>query len=48
VLATLLVQNGSLDVGDVVVAGNSLGKLKAMFDYRGRMIHKADLQHRFR
>lgn len=41
VLATLLVQNGTLEVGDVVVAGTALGKLRAMFDYRGRMIHKA-------
>jgi translation initiation factor IF-2 len=41
VLTTLLVQNGSLDVGDVVVAGTALGKLKAMFDYRGRMIRRA-------
>ncbi len=41
VLASLLVQNGSLKVGDVVVAGNSLGRLKAMFDYRGRRVSKA-------
>jgi translation initiation factor IF-2 len=41
VLATLLVQNGSLEVGDVVVAGNAFGKLRALFDFRGRMIHKA-------
>ena len=41
VLATLLVQNGTLEVGDVVVAGTSIGKLRAMFDYRGRMIRKA-------
>jgi translation initiation factor IF-2 len=36
------VQNGSLEVGDVVVAGTALGKLKAMFDFRGKMIHKAN------
>jgi translation initiation factor IF-2 len=41
VLATLLVQNGTLDVGDVVVVGNSYGRLRAMFDYRGRKIRKA-------
>jgi len=41
VLATLLVQNGSLEVGDVVVAGNAYGKLRAMFDYRGRPMRKA-------
>lgn len=41
VMATLLVQNGSLSVGDTVVAGEVFGKLKAMFDFRGRKIRKA-------
>lgn len=41
VLSTLLVQNGTLEVGDVVVAGNTYGRLKAMFDYRGRKLRKA-------
>jgi translation initiation factor IF-2 len=41
VMATLLVQNGTLKVGDVVIAGNAYGRLKAMFDFRGRKIHKA-------
>jgi translation initiation factor IF-2 len=41
VLATLLVQNGTLDVSDVVVVGNTYGRLKAMFDFRGRKIRKA-------
>jgi len=41
VLATLLVQNGTLNVGDVVVVGNTYGRLRAMFDYRGRQIKRA-------
>ena len=41
VMATLLIQNGTLDVSDVVVVGNAYGRLKAMFDYRGRHIRKA-------
>lgn len=41
VLATLLVQNGTLSVGDVVVVGNTYGRLRAMFDYRGRQIKRA-------
>lgn len=41
VLATLLVQNGALNVGDVVIAGNSYGRLRAMFDFRGKPIRKA-------
>jgi translation initiation factor IF-2 len=40
-MATLLVQNGTLEVGDVVVVGKSFGKLKALFDFRGRRIRKA-------
>jgi translation initiation factor IF-2 len=35
VMATLLVQNGTLDVGDVVVAGKSCGRIKAMFNFQG-------------
>jgi translation initiation factor IF-2 len=41
VLATLLVQNGALNVGDVVVAGTTYGRLKALFDFRGRKLRKA-------
>jgi translation initiation factor IF-2 len=41
VLATLLVQNGTLEVGDLVVAGKSYGKLRAMFDYTGKKVRKA-------
>lgn len=40
-LATLLVQNGTLKVGDVVVAGEGTGKVKAMFDQRGKRVSKA-------
>jgi translation initiation factor IF-2 len=40
VIATLLVQNGSLQLGDVVVAGSSYGRLKAITDFRGRKVHK--------
>jgi translation initiation factor IF-2 len=41
VLATLLVQNGTLNVGDVVVVGTANGRLRAMFDHRGRKLRKA-------
>ena len=41
-LATLLVQNGTLEVADVIVAGNVWGKIKAMFDERGEQIRKAE------
>ncbi len=41
VLATLLVQNGTLYLGDAVVVGLSHGKIKAMYDYYGEKIEEA-------
>jgi len=41
VIVTLLVQNGTLQMGDTVLAGETYGKLKAMFDFRGRKIRSA-------
>ncbi|MFL7891832.1 MAG: translation initiation factor IF-2 [Anaerolineales bacterium] len=41
VLATLLIQNGTLNVGDIVVAGTAHGRLRAMFDYLGRQVTNA-------
>jgi len=41
VVATLLVQNGTVKVGDVVVAGNAYGRIRAMFDYVGKRIKSA-------
>jgi translation initiation factor IF-2 len=40
-VATLLVQNGTLNSGDIVVAGNTYGRLRALFDFRGRKVQKA-------
>ena len=41
VLATLLVQNGTLESGSIVVAGTAHGKLRALSDYKGKPIKKA-------
>ena len=41
VVATLLVQNGTLSVGDIVLAGTAWGRIRAMFDFRGRKLQKA-------
>ncbi len=41
VLATLLVQNGTLHAGDVLVAGTSHGRVRAMFDFSGKAIEEA-------
>jgi len=40
-VATLLVQNGPLRVGDIVVAGSVLGKVRAMVDDRGDRVENA-------
>lgn len=40
-VATLLVQNGTLNAGDIVVAGTAVGKIRAMTDYHGRSIESA-------
>lgn len=40
-VATLLVQNGTLNAGDIVVAGTSVGKIRAMTDYHGKPIETA-------
>ncbi len=40
-VATVLVQNGTLRVGDIVVAGTSVGRVRAMNDDKGRNVKKA-------
>jgi translation initiation factor IF-2 len=40
-IATLLVQNGTLKFGDIVVAGNTYGKLRALFDFHGAKVESA-------
>jgi translation initiation factor IF-2 len=40
-VATLLVQNGTLRVGDVILSGSHTGKVKAMFNERGQKIKEA-------
>ena len=40
-IATLLVQNGTLNAGDVIVAGTAVGKVRAMVDCQGKKINSA-------
>ena len=40
-VSTVLVSNGTLHVGDIVVAGTSYGRIKAMFNERNQRIEKA-------
>ena len=41
VVTTLLVQNGTLRTGDVVVAGTAYGRIRAMFDFQGAPVQSA-------
>ena len=41
VLATLLIQNGTLNLGNIVVAGTTHGRLRAMFDHLGHKVQDA-------
>ena len=40
-VATMLVQNGTLKVGDTVIAGTAVGKVRAMMDHNGKRIKEA-------
>ncbi|HJW83817.1 MAG TPA: translation initiation factor IF-2, partial [Anaerolineae bacterium] len=40
-MATVLVQNGTLNVGDAIVVGKSAGRVRAMIDDSGRSVKKA-------
>jgi translation initiation factor IF-2 len=40
-VASILVQNGTLRTGDTYIVGNTFGKIRAMFDDRGRPITEA-------
>lgn len=40
-MATVLVQKGTLKVGDMVVSGNASGRIRAMFDDKGKKVKKA-------
>ncbi|MDY3846315.1 MAG: translation initiation factor IF-2 [Eubacteriales bacterium] len=40
-VATVLVQNGTLKAGDIVIAGTSVGRVRAMKDDKGRTVTEA-------
>ncbi|MBR1748130.1 MAG: translation initiation factor IF-2, partial [Clostridia bacterium] len=40
-MATVLVQNGTLHTGDFIVAGTAIGRIRAMFDDKGRKVSTA-------
>jgi translation initiation factor IF-2 len=41
-LATVLVQNGTLKPGDIVVVGTTWGKVKALFNEKSKQVRKAE------
>ena len=40
-IATLLVQNGTLKTGDIIVAGTAVGRVRVMTNENGRELHEA-------
>ena len=40
-VATVLIKNGTLSIGDSVIAGTVVGKIRAMFDDKGRRVKSA-------
>jgi translation initiation factor IF-2 len=40
-VVTMLVQRGTLKVGDAVVAGDAWGRVRALYDYRGERVKEA-------
>lgn len=40
-LATLLIQNGTLNTGDSIIVGSTYGRIRAMFDDKGKKINTA-------
>ncbi|NTW43056.1 MAG: translation initiation factor IF-2, partial [Anaerolineaceae bacterium] len=41
VVATLLIQNGTVNMGDIIIAGVTYGRIRAMSDYKGNPVRKA-------
>lgn len=39
--ATLLIQEGTLKVGDTILVGATYGKIRAMYDYKGKPVNRA-------
>lgn len=40
-IATILVQNGTLHTGDVIIAGTSVGKVRVMTNHKGKVVKEA-------
>jgi translation initiation factor IF-2 len=40
-VATMLIQRGTLRIGDAIVAGDASGKVRALYDYRGEKVKEA-------
>lgn len=40
-VATILIQNGTLKIGDPIVVGSTYGRVRAMLDFKGNSVNKA-------
>src|SRR5438067_532336 len=45
-VATMLIQRGTLRVGDAIVAGDAWGKVRALYKYRGERLRREQLAQR--
>ncbi|QDH78093.1 translation initiation factor IF-2 [Echinicola soli] len=41
-VSTVMIQNGTLKIGDIMLAGQHYGRVKAMFDHLGQKVDKAE------
>lgn len=44
-VATMLVQRGTLDIGDTILVGSVIGRIRTMTDDKGHKVKKLDHQH---
>ena len=47
-VATVLVQKGTINIGDIFVSGSEWGKVKALINDKGENVKEALLQHLLR
>ncbi len=47
-IASVLVQRGTLDIGNTVIIGSSIGRIRQMTNYKGQKLKKQVLLHQLK